>query len=134
MVLIIVHIFICVFLVCVILLQPGKSDAGIGFGSSSQSIFGSKGASNFLTKTTSVCAILFLGTSFWLTRGRLREFTSSVITNDVPANAAPAPKKDGEAKEGAKDGATKDSKPGTPPAKTEVPAVPQQPGAGAHKK
>ncbi len=73
------HVLVCVFLVAVILVQPGKGDAGIGFGSSSQSIFGSKGAGNFLTKTTSVCAVIFLLTSFFLTRSRMREYNSSVI-------------------------------------------------------
>lgn len=77
--LIVLHILICLFMVFVILLQPGKSDGGIGFGSSSQSIFGSKGAGNFLTKTTSVCAILFLVTSFILTRSRMQEYSTSVI-------------------------------------------------------
>ena len=92
------HIFICIFLVFVILLQPGKSDGGIGFGgSASQSIFGSKGASNFLTKTTSVCAIIFLFTSFVLTRARLKEHSESVIKAEpaqeskIPAPAAPSP-------------------------------------------
>lgn len=71
---IVLHVLICVFLVIVILLQPGKGDAGggIGFGSSSsQSIFGSRGAGNFLTKTTSACAFLFLATSFFLTRSQI---------------------------------------------------------------
>lgn len=93
----ILHILICVFLVFVILLQPGKADGGAVFGgSSSQSIFGSKGAGNFLTKTTSVCAILFLLTSFLLTRSKIVENTRSVITNDAAAtsgapSATPAP-------------------------------------------
>lgn len=100
-----VHVFICFVLVSVILLQPGKGDAGIGFGSSSQSIFGSKGASNFLTKTTSICAMVFLLTSFLLTRTRMKEYNSSVINADektpvtapaatpapAPAGKAPAP-------------------------------------------
>jgi len=81
----VLHIFICFFLVGVILLQPGKGDAGVTFGSSSQSIFGSKGASNFLTKTTTACAIIFLATSLWLTRSRMKEFTSSVITDEKSA-------------------------------------------------
>lgn len=75
-------------MVFVILLQPGKSDGGIGFGSSSQSIFGSKGAGNFLTKTTSVCAILFLLTSFILTRLRMQEYSTSVI-HEEPVKEAP---------------------------------------------
>lgn len=96
--LVVVHVVICFVLVSVILLQPGKGDAGVGFGSSSQSIFGSKGASNFLTKTTSVCAMVFLLTSFLLTRGRMREYNASVIRGDeaaakvVPTQTpAPAP-------------------------------------------
>jgi len=85
---IVFHIAICVFLVVVILLQPGKSDAGIGFGSSSQSIFGSKGAGNFLTKTTSVCAIVFLLTSLVLTRSRIADQRGIRIDN-VSTPAAP---------------------------------------------
>lgn len=101
----VLHIGICVFLIFVILLQPGKADGGAVFGgSSSQTIFGSKGAGNFLTKTTSICAILFLLTSFLLTRSKLIENTRSVISNDtqassgatppaaLPTNAAEAPK------------------------------------------
>lgn len=92
--LVVIHIFICFFLVCVILLQPGKGDAGATFGSSSQSIFGSKGASNFLTKTTTACAVIFLVTSFLLTRARMKEFTGSVISGDEPkGSTVPAPAK-----------------------------------------
>jgi len=83
------HCLICIFLIAVILLQPGKADAGIGFGSSSQSIFGSKGAGNFLTKTTSICAVLFLITSFFLTRSRIQQYSSSVIKNEPSAPTAP---------------------------------------------
>ncbi|MBI1860688.1 MAG: preprotein translocase subunit SecG [Deltaproteobacteria bacterium] len=94
--LLVFHFVICAFLVFVILLQPGKSDGGgIGFGSSSQSIFGSRGAGNFLTKVTSFCALTFLLTSFILTRARMREYTTSVISGSEPAAEAtstPAPK------------------------------------------
>ncbi len=89
--LIVLHVLVCLFMVFVILLQPGKSDGGIGFGSSSQSVFGSKGAGNFLTKTTSVCAVLFLVTSFFLTRYRTMEFSSSVIKDTPAAAATPTP-------------------------------------------
>ncbi len=89
--LIVLHVTVCIFLVCVILLQPGKSDGGIGFGSSSQSIFGSKGAGNFLTKTTSFVAIGFLLTSFVLTRSRIKEYTSSVIKANAAGAKVPAP-------------------------------------------
>ena len=97
---VVLHIFICIFLIAVILVQPGKSDGGLSFGSSSQSIFGSKGAGNFLTRLTSICAIVFLLTSFILTRSRIQEYTKSVVpltpdsTPTAPAApTAPAPKK-----------------------------------------
>jgi preprotein translocase subunit SecG len=84
-----IHVFICLFLIGVILLQPGKSDGGMTFGSSSQSIFGSKGAGNFLTKTTSVFAIIFLLTSFILTRSRIQEYTKSVVPLTSEKTEAP---------------------------------------------
>jgi preprotein translocase subunit SecG len=97
---VILHVLICVSLIGVILIQQGKGDAGIGFGSSSQTIFGSKGAGNFLTKTTSVLAAMFLTTSFILTRSRIQQYSGSVIKNEAaqpkpavpPSGAAPAPK------------------------------------------
>lgn len=118
--LIVLHVLICMFLVFVILLQPGKSDGGgIGFGSTSQSIFGSKGAGNFLTKTTSVVAILFLATSFFLTRDRAREYNRSVIPVGASAPAAPeaaTPEKPKPA-EGAAAGTATPSTPATAPKK-----------------
>ncbi len=118
--LIVIHALICVFLVGVILLQPGKGDAGVGFGSSSQTIFGSKGAGNFLTKTTSACAVLFLLTSFFLTRSRIMEYSKSVISEK---NATAAPKKE-VPKE-----APKSAAPTAPPAGTKAPETKAAPGA-----
>lgn len=113
--LVIVHICICIFLICVILLQAGKADGGVGFGSSSQSIFGSKGAGNFLTKTTSVFAIIFLGTSFYLTRSRLKEYEGSVIKGDVPeAQSGKVPEKKEAAVEPKKEVPEKPEKPEKP--------------------
>lgn len=87
--LVVIHVVVCVFLVAVILIQPGKGDAGIGFGSaSSQSIFGSR-AGNFLTKVTSVVAVVYLTTSFFLTRDRMQTYNRSVIADDAPVAEAP---------------------------------------------
>ncbi len=111
----IIHVLICLFLIFVILLQPGKADGGAVFGgSSSQSIFGSKGAGNFLTKTTSICAILFLLTSFLLTRSKIVETTRSVIGREAAAPVAPtapAAATPGAAAEPAKASDTKPSEP-----------------------
>ncbi len=86
---IILHVIISVFLVAVILLQPGKSDSGIGFGSTSQSIFGSRGAGNILTRTTAIAAGIFLSTSFFLARHRMQETGGSVI-QQPPASSSGA--------------------------------------------
>ncbi len=65
----ILHVMVCVFLIIVVLLQAGKGGGmGIAFGGGggSQTVFGSSGAGNFLTKLTSVTAFLFLVTSLGL--------------------------------------------------------------------
>lgn len=64
----VLHFVGAVLLIVAILLQSGKgSDIGSAFGAGgSQSLFGARGASTFLTKTTTVIAIFFLATSLWL--------------------------------------------------------------------
>src|SRR5262252_3026674 len=64
----IVHILVCLFLILVVLLQAGKGGGmGIAFGGGgSQTVFGSSGAGNFLTRLTSITAFLFLLTSLGL--------------------------------------------------------------------
>ena len=61
------HIIVCLVLIIVILLQAGRGQGltGASFGGNVQSLFGTK-ASSFLTKATSVCAILFLFTCIGL--------------------------------------------------------------------
>ena len=65
----VLHVFVCLFLILVVLLQAGKGGGmGIAFGGSggSQTVFGSSGAGNFLTRLTSITAFLFLVTSLGL--------------------------------------------------------------------
>ena len=64
----VVHVFVCLFLILVVLLQAGKGGGmGIAFGGAgSQTVFGSSGAGNFLTRLTSITATVFLLTSLWL--------------------------------------------------------------------
>jgi len=64
----IIHVIVCVFLILVVLLQAGKGGGmGIAFGGGgSQTVFGSSGAGNFLTRLTSITAVLFMITSLVL--------------------------------------------------------------------
>jgi preprotein translocase subunit SecG len=61
------HVTVCLVLIIVILLQAGRGQGltGASFGGNVQSLLGTK-ASSFLTKATSVCAILFLFTCIGL--------------------------------------------------------------------
>lgn len=65
--LIVIHTIVCIFLILVVLLQPGKS-GGLGAitGAAAQQVFGGRGAGNFLTKTTWVSATIFFLTSMAL--------------------------------------------------------------------
>ena len=67
-ILITIHIMVCIALIMIVLLQTGKgADMGAAFGGgSSQTLFGSTGASTFLTKATTAAAIIFMLTSLWL--------------------------------------------------------------------
>src|SRR5215831_1635371 len=64
----IVHVFVCLFLILVVLLQAGKGGGmGIAFGGGgSQTVFGSSGAGNFLTRMTAIVAMLFFANSLVL--------------------------------------------------------------------
>lgn len=64
----IVHVLAAIGIVALILIQQGKgADAGASFGSgASQTVFGSSGSGNFLTKSTAMLATLFFATSFAL--------------------------------------------------------------------
>ena len=67
-VLYIVHVLVCLGLLPVILLQSGKGGgvSAVFGGGSAGTVFGSRGASNFLTRLTSGAAIVFMCTSLGL--------------------------------------------------------------------
>ena len=86
-ILIIVHVIVCVALIMIVLLQTGKgADMGAAFGGgSSQTLFGSTGASTFLSKATTGAAIIFMFTSLALA------YLSSHRTADSIIQGTPAP-------------------------------------------
>jgi preprotein translocase subunit SecG len=66
--LVVLHVFVCVMLMLVVLIQPGKS-GGLGAalgGAGATQIFGGRGAGNFLTRTTWIAASIFFVTSVTL--------------------------------------------------------------------
>jgi preprotein translocase subunit SecG len=106
----ILHVFVCVFLILVILLQAGKG-GGMGSlgGGGSQTVFGGRGAQTFLGKVTSVSAGIFMLTS--LTLAYNSSHTRSVTEqHEAPAPAVPAA-------------------PLAPPAPVSTPAAPATPQA-----
>ena len=84
----IVHVFLCIFMIAVILLQPGK-DAGMGAlsGGSATSAFGGRGAVTVLSKVTAVSAALFFMTSLGLSFAGMK---GSVMSEEIAQKAAAA--------------------------------------------
>jgi len=83
---VIIHVVVCVALIMIVLLQTGKgADMGAAFGGgSSQTLFGSSGASTFLTKATTIAAIVFMITSLFLAYQSGNRTGDSIMT-DVQA-------------------------------------------------
>jgi len=65
--LLIIHVIVCLMLIAIVLLQSGKgAELGAAFGGSSQTLFGSRGAATFLSKLTTIAAVVFMITSLTL--------------------------------------------------------------------
>jgi len=144
----VLHVMVCLVLVIVVLLQHGKgADIGAVFGGgASSTVFGSRGAGNFLTKLTTASALIFMVTSMSLaylanTSGTSDIFESKAATAK-PATAETSPAADGSAP--AADGfqelkpaepakpeanAPEAKAPTTAPAEPIPPAAPTQDGA-----
>ncbi len=94
----VVHVVVSVTLILIILLQSGKgADIGAVFGGgSSQTVFGSTGATTFLSKVTIIAAVSFMVTSILLTyySGRVVTVERSIMGTQsgpvVPGEAGPA--------------------------------------------
>jgi preprotein translocase subunit SecG len=121
LVLIVIHVVVSVALIMIVLLQTGKgADMGAAFGGGgSQTLFGSTGASTFLSKATTVAAIVFMLTSLGLaylsthrTSDSIMETTTAPIEQPVAPIEQPASPTQGD---------TSAPQPTTPvdPAKTE---------------
>jgi preprotein translocase subunit SecG len=89
----IIHVCAAIALIVLVLLQHGKgADMGASFGSGSAgSVFGAAGSANFLSRATSIAAVVFFSTSLALTYfGAHRTGGSGVmqgVMKDAPASA-----------------------------------------------
>jgi len=93
-ILIIIHVTVCIALIMIVLLQTGKgADMGAAFGGgSSQTLFGSTGASTFLSRATTVVVIVFMLTSLGLAYISSHRIGDSVMMEQkAPAEKESAP-------------------------------------------
>ncbi len=85
-----IHVVTCVLIIAAVLLQSGKgAETGVMIGGSSQTLFGARGASSFLSKLTVVLATLFMVTSLTLSLIHQSPVGSSIML-DAPMKALPS--------------------------------------------
>jgi len=90
---IIVHLIVCIAMILIVLLQTGKgASMGAMFGGAgNQTLFGNTGASTFLSKATTVAAVIFMLTSLSLAYISTGGNRSSVVNDYHPPVSTPLP-------------------------------------------
>jgi preprotein translocase subunit SecG len=93
----VLHVIVCIILVLVVLLQSGKGAdlAGAFGGGSTQTAFGSRGPASFLSKMTTIAAIVFMLTSIGLSLISTQKASKSVLEGTQEETAVPAAKEPG---------------------------------------
>jgi preprotein translocase subunit SecG len=89
----VLHVLVCLILIVVVLLQRGKgAEVGAVFGGGgSSTVFGSRGAGNFLTRLTSGAAIIFMVTSLVLAYFANEDARSTLFEGDEPVAEESSP-------------------------------------------
>ncbi|MFO7930273.1 MAG: preprotein translocase subunit SecG [Desulfosalsimonas sp.] len=79
-----IHLLVCFTLISIVLLQSGKgASMGAMFGGAgNQTLFGQTGASTFLSKATTVAAVVFMVTS--LTLAVMSKSGDDSVVKDMP--------------------------------------------------
>ena len=95
-----IHLIVCLCLVAVVLVQSGKGGglAGGAFGGATQTVFGGRGATDFITRATVVLGVLFFVTSLSLALMTMRGGTGgkrSVVSESARRAASSAPQTPG---------------------------------------
>jgi preprotein translocase subunit SecG len=88
-IILVVHLLVALAIIGLIMLQQGKgADMGASFGAgASQTLFGSDGSGNVLTKATAWLVVLFFASSFGLA---LLANQKSVVVDDLGLELPPA--------------------------------------------
>ena len=93
----VLHVVACLFLMLIVLVQPGKS-GGLGAftGVAAQQVFGGRGAGNILTKITWITASIFFVTSITLaylssSSDESLQKRAAAATTELPPPPAPTP-------------------------------------------
>ena len=91
-VLYVIHVLVCAAMLPIILLQSGKGggvSAAFG-GGGAGTVFGSRGASNFLTKMTTAAAVVFMCTSLALSwySSKSKSVVGDIVPAPAPADSA----------------------------------------------
>mgnify|MGYP005986138565 CR=1 FL=1 len=90
-VIVIVHLLVAIAVIVLVLLQHGKgADMGASFGSgASNTVFGSQGSANFLSRTTAVLVAVFFITSIGLAYYAKSKSSASLFDKSTPAATQP---------------------------------------------
>jgi preprotein translocase subunit SecG len=85
------HVFLAVAIIALVLLQRGKgADMGAAFGAgASGTVFGSRGTTSFLSRTTAVLATMFFLTSLGLAYLAGQRTEPGSLLDRMPAATAP---------------------------------------------
>lgn len=99
-ILLVVDVLLAIGLIVLVLLQHGKgADAGAAFGSgASSTVFGSRGSTSFLSRTTAVLATLFFINSLTLAYIVSHQSVDRSVTEQLANQPAPSSRVKGEAK------------------------------------
>jgi preprotein translocase subunit SecG len=127
-VLIILHVVVSFALILIVLLQTGKgADMGAAFGGgSSQTLFGSAGASTFLGKLTTIAAVVFMLTSLALAYISTGRGKSSIMMDAPPPMTDEALPQSGAAPPAAEQTPAAESSQQEPSAPAAEPSTPPQ--------
>ena len=90
------HVMLCLFLILIIILQPGKGgDVGAAFGSGgSSAVFGPRGPTGILQRATTFVAVMFMGTSITLALYSNRSMMEDSSVDDAMQRIIDQQKKD----------------------------------------